>query len=1119
MIKTLLIANRGEIAVRLARAAAAAGLHSVAVAAADDTAGLHTRLAGEVRRLPGTGPAAYLDVPALTAIAAGLPQCAVHPGYGFLSESAAFARACRDAGAIFVGPSPDQLEELGDKVRARALAACCDVPVLPGSDGPVTQAQAIGFMAAIGRPVMLKAVAGGGGRGIRLARSAAELPAAFARATSEAERSCGDGRLYIEAALPAARHIEIQVVGDGSGHVADLGDRDCTLQRRNQKLIEIAPSPFISAELREALVSAATRMAAELALTGAATFEFLAGSSPAGGSSPGSQDDGFFFLEANPRLQVEHTVTEQATGVDLVLTQLALADGRTLDSLGLAEGRRPRGFAVQARVNTETQPAAGPPVPSAGLLTEFAVPTGPGVRVDTGGYRGYQAGTAYDSLLAKVIATAGSYAQALRTLAAALEQFGIAGPAVNLGFLRAVLARSEMASGRISTSFIEDHLAELTAAAGRDPSAASPEAAGPDTPPDPGLPPADLQGLTGLPSPLQGVVVSVAVAAGETIAPGQEVAVVEAMKMQYPVTSPVGGQVERVLAQAGAEVRAGDPLMAVLPAGEPGAQAPGNQAPALRDPGSGQPGGGQPGSGQQRADLAEVTARHEGVLDAARPEAVDRRRAKHARTARENVNDLCDPGTFREFGPLVIAGQRRRRPVGDLIRRTPGDGVITGFGQVNGTLFPPVASRALVIAFDDTVLAGTMGELARDKLKRTLAVAHQDHRPVVLFAEGGGGRAGDTDGRVGVTGWSLDVSVFHQFGQLSGLVPIVGVAAGRTFAANAGILACCDVIIATRDATIGVGGPAMVEGGRLGRYRPEEIGPVSVQAANGVVDVVVADEAEAVAAARTYLAFFQGEVAEWSCADQDAARALVPEDRRRAYDIRAVITTLADTGSVLELRRDFAAGMVTALARVQGKPVGIVANNPLHLGGAIDSPGADKASRFLRLCDAFDIPVLMLCDTPGMMVGPDAEAQASVRKMGRMFVTGANVSVPVFTIVLRKAYGIGAELMAGGWFRAPRFVISWPTGEFGGMNIEGNVQLGFAAELAAIADPAERRAFFDAKVAELYATGHAISVSTHFEVDDVIDPADSRGWISAGLETHVPEIPRRAKKLPYVDPW
>ena len=1090
MIKTLLIANRGEIAVRLARAAVTAGLHAVAVAAADDTAGLHTRLAAEVRRLPGRGPAAYLDVAALTAIAAELPQCAVHPGYGFLSESAAFARACAAAGAIFVGPTPDQLEELGDKVRARALAARCGVPVLPGSDGPVSLAQAREFLAAAGQPVMLKAVAGGGGRGIRLVRSAAELPAAFERATSEAERSSGDGRLYAEQALAAARHIEIQVLGDGSARVADLGDRDCTLQRRNQKLIEIAPSPFAGDGLRESLAAAARRMAAGLALAGAATFEFLVGA-----------DDRFYFLEANPRLQVEHTVTEQATGVDLVLAQLALAGGRTLDELGLADGARPRGFAVQARVNTETQRAAGPPVPGAGVLTEFAVPTGPGVRVDTAGYRGCQAGTAYDSLLAKVIATAGSYAGALRTLTAALGQFGIEGPAVNLEFLQAVLARPEVLSGQISTSFIEDHLPELAGPVLADPVLADPEvpAAG---------------GLAALPAPVQGVVVSVAVTEGESVAAGHEVAVIEAMKMQYPVISPAAGQVAQVLARPGAEVRAGDTLAFVLAAGEPGTAAqPGPMQPGLPGPMQADPGH------PPRADLAEVAARHEGVLDAARPEAVARRRAKNARTARENVDDLCDPGTFREFGPLVIAGQRQRRPVGELIRRTPGDGVVTGFGQVNGTLFPPPVSRSLVIAFDDTVLAGTMGELARDKLKRTLAVAAQDHRPVVLFAEGGGGRAGDTDGKVGVTGWSLDVSVYHQFGQLSGLVPIVGVAAGRTFAANAGILACCDVIIATRDANIGVGGPAMIEGGRLGRYRPEEIGPVSVQAANGVVDLVVADEAEAVAAARTYLAFFQGDVPEWGCADQRAAPALIPEDRHRAYDIRAVITTLADTGSVLELRRDFGPGLVTALARVEGRPVGIVANNPLHLGGAIDSPGADKASRFQRLCDAFDVPVLMLCDTPGMMVGPDAEAQASVRKMGRMFVTGANLSVPVFAIVLRKAYGIGAELMAGGWFRAPRFVVSWPTGEFGGMNIEGNVQLGYAAELAAITDPDERQAFFDAKVAELYATGHAISVSTHFEVDDVIDPADSRAWISAGLATHVAEIPRRAKKLPYVDPW
>jgi len=388
--------------------------------------------------------------------------------------------------------------------------------------------------------------------------------------------------------------------------------------------------------------------------------------------------------------------------------------------------------------------------------------------------------------------------------------------------------------------------------------------------------------------------------------------------------------------------------------------------------------------------------------------------------------------------------------------------------------------------------------------------------PVVFFTEGGGGRPGDTDA-TGVSG--LDCLAFNLFAGLSGLVPLVGINAGRCFAGNAALLGCCDVVIAVEGSNIGMGGPAMIEGGGLGVYTPDEIGPMSVQVPNGVVDVAVADEAEAVAVAKRYLSYFRGRAEAWTCADQDRLRTIVPDNRMRAYDTRTVIETLADEGSVIELRSAFGRGMVTALARIEGRPLGIVANNPAHLGGAIDADGADKASRFLQLCDAFDLPVLFLCDTPGIMVGPEAEETALVRHVSRLFVTGANLTVPFFTIVLRKGYGLGAQAMAGGSFKAPIFTIAWPTSEFGGMGLEGAVKLGFRKELEAVDDPVERDALFERMVAAMYEHGKGINAASHFEIDDVIDPFDSRRWIAAALDAAPPPPAREGKKRPNIDTW
>ncbi len=605
-------------------------------------------------------------------------------------------------------------------------------------------------------------------------------------------------------------------------------------------------------------------------------------------------------------------------------------------------------------------------------------------------------------------------------------------------------------------------------------------------------------------SPLQGVVVRVEVAVGDVVHAGQAVAVLESMKMEHVVAAEHDGAVVELAATAGDSVAAGAVLVRLgpVPAGASTA--------ATADTETHRP------TTAERFDLAEVRARHEVTLDEARPEAVERRRARGQRTARENIADLCDDGSFVEYGALAIAAQRRRRSVEDLIARTPADGLVGGTATVNAAQFAEDVARCVVLSYDFTVLAGTQGLQNHRKKDRLFELAAEQRLPVVLFAEGGGGRPGDTDG-TGVSG--LDCLAFHLFGRLSGLVPLVGITSGRCFAGNAALLGCCDVVIATEGSNIGMGGPAMIEGGGLGVFAPEDVGPLDVQVANGVVDVAVADEAEAVAVAKQYLSYFQGAVREWSCAEQSALRDVIPENRLRVYDVRAVIEGLADTGSVLELRRGFGPGMVTALARIEGRPLGIVANNPVHLAGAIDSTGADKAARFMQLCDAFDVPILFLCDTPGFMVGPEAETTALVRHCSRMFVTGANLTVPFFTIVLRKGYGLGAQAMAGGSFKAPMFTIAWPTGEFGGMGLEGAVRLGYRNELAAVEDLAEREALFQQMVARMYAHGKALNTATHFEIDDVIDPAESRRWITSALRSAAPTAPRASKKRANVDTW
>ena len=1101
----LLIANRGEIAIRIARAAAEIGLPTVAIFASDDATSLHVRQADESVALPGAGARAYLDVAAVVAAAQASGCDALHPGYGFLSENPELARACAKAGVRFIGPGVDALETFGDKVKAKALAARCGVPLIAGSDSAVSLEQAQAFLRSMGEggAIMIKAVAGGGGRGMRAVHREADLTEAYERCRSEARAAFGRDEVYVERLIVDARHIEVQVIGDASGAVSHLWERECSVQRRHQKLIEIAPSPSLGEALRARITQAAVTLARAAQYENLGTFEFLLDA-----QADPERPDAFVFIEANPRLQVEHTVTESVLGIDLVQAQIAVAAGATLAQLGLSQGEVPRarGHAIQLRINMETMDELGQARPTGGLIGVFQPPSGPGIRIDTFAYAGYRTSAAFDSLLAKLIVHSASprYEDAVAKARRALRELRIEGVATNAGFLEAVLAHADFAANRVNTRFIDERLVELLHGAPPAPRLYPDSEAGASQAPAAsgvsGAMPAPA-GTVAIASPQQGTVVSLDIEPGQRVAAGQAVAVLEAMKMEHVISAQCSGTVRAVATATGVTLMAGEPVAFIEPDETSETQAV--QAIAI-DP------------DHIRPDLAELIARQAFLRDENRPKAVARRRATGQRTARENIAQLFDEGSFHEYGGLSFAAQRKRRTIEDLIENTPADGVVSGIGTINAAQFGEEAARCMGLIYDYTVLAGTQGHMNHKKQDRMLQLAHRWRIPVVLYAEGGGGRPGDTEG-LGLTG--LDGPTFTQFARLSGLVPVVGVVSGYCFAGNAALLGCCDVIIATKNASIGMGGPAMIEGGGLGVYRPDEVGPVSMQEPNGVIDVLVDDEEQATEVARRYLSYFQGPLADWSCSDQRLLRHAIPENRLRVYDVRTVIEQLADTGSVLELRPNFGVGILTALIRIEGRPMGLIANNPMHLGGAIDAPAGDKAARFMQLCDAFDLPIVSLCDTPGFMVGPQAEQTGVVRHVCRMFVVGASVTVPMFTVVLRKGYGLGSQGMAAGGFHEPVFTVAWPTGEFGGMGFEGYVRLGYRKEMEAIADPAERQAFYERKLAELYENGKATSIASVLEIDEVIDPERTRDWIMAGLRSVPAPAPRQGRKRPCVDTW
>jgi len=1090
-IQRLLIANRGEIAIRIASTAADLEIGSVAVYAEDDAGSLHVRKADHACALSGSGVRAYLDIEQLVALAKQNRCDAVHPGYGFLSENAQFSRRCAEQGLVFVGAPAELLELLGDKARARQMALDNGTPLVPGLNAACTLDEVRSFHASLadGAAVMIKALAGGGGRGMRAVTDASQLEAAYQACREEARLAFGSGEVYVEQYIPRARHIEVQLLGDGSGSASHAWERECTLQRRHQKLLEIAPSPTLTDETRAPIIESALKLASAVKYRGLGTFEYLVDA---------DDPSKFYFMEINPRIQVEHTVTEEITGLDLIRAQIELASGHSLQELDLQREPPLNGFAMQARLNLERMQADGSTRPATGVVAVFEAPSGHGIRVDHALYSGCSVSPSYDTLAAKLIVSGKDYTSTLRRMQRCLRELRIEGVYSNRDFMLNLVSHPDVVSNRVDTDFISTAIATLIETHGQQPLFFESVVEMPTQ-----VDAIEVRhGRVGIASPTAGELIALETVVGQTVQAGQVVARVEAMKMEFAVQSDTDGTVMRVLAPAIGDVVQEGQLLVEIEPGEVDRGALQSEQEIDLD--------------SIRTDLAEVIARHEKTRDAARPQAVARRREEGKRTARENVADLFDEGSFNEYGAMAVAAQRQKYSEEQLIEISPADGLIVGTGSVNGDLFAPTAARCGVLAYDYTVMAGTQGFMNHKKTDRLLALAKQLEMPLVLFAEGGGGRPSDTD-YPAVAG--LDLHTFSALGELSGLVPTVAIAAGNCFAGNAALFGLCDLTIATHSASIGMAGPAMIEGGGLGRFRPDEVGPMSVQSPNGVVDIVVADEAEAVAVTKKYLAYFQGAVDGFESADQRRLRHLVPENRKQVYDMRGVIHTLADADSVLELRHEFARSAITALIRLEGKPLGLMANDPHYLGGAINADAGDKFARFISLCDAHDIPMVVLCDTPGFMVGPESEKQASVRHVARMFVAAANATVPIVTIVLRKGYGLGSMAMAAGGFGRPILSASWPSGEFGAMGLEGAVRLAARRELEKIDDPRERQAHFERLLAKLVARGKALNMASFLEIDAVIDPSDTRGWISRALASAPPVPPRHGKKRPFIDTW
>ncbi|MFN0088912.1 MAG: carboxyl transferase domain-containing protein [Acidimicrobiales bacterium] len=1122
--KRVLIANRGEIAVRIAKAAASLGVEPVAVYAPVDARSLHTRIAARALPLPGDGVDAYLDGHALIRLALDAGCDCVHPGYGFLAERAGFARACAAAGLTFVGPTPAALELFGDKVAARAHAAALGIPTVPGSDLLDSSEAALTTAEALGYPVMLKAAAGGGGRGMRVAAGPAELTEAYERCRSEAAAAFGDGTVYLERLVSRPRHIEVQILGDGFGSVVHLHERDCSVQLRHQKVVEVAPAPGLEPDLRGRIQADAVRLATAVGYQNAGTVEFLV--------SPDTSEH--FFIECNPRIQVEHTVTEQVTGLDLVELQFRLAAGASLASLGLADQEavgRPRGFAVQARVV-----AVG-----AGVLTGYKEPSGPGVRVDAHGYAGYAPPPQFDPLLAKVIGASGSAAtlhSALDRTRRALEEFHLTGVPTNVSQLRAILAHPAVRAGDARTTLL-DEAPELHAAA--QPAEGGPLAlfaeavsapTAPAAPPAPTRPPlAAPAGHAEVRCPMTASVLEVRARAGDMVAPGQTLLVVSAMKMETQLTAPCAGRVAAVVDAAAGDLLVEGEIAVVI---EPQATA-----------GAGAGGGGAASGGESpwSETLAEVATlarlAHERLAPASEDPGVVRQRSRGKLTCRERIALLLDEGSFREVGS--VAGFASYDGDGAISAFTPANHV-GGWGKIEG--------RPAVVCADDFTSRGGHADGAigaksfyLDRLSLELRV------PSIRLLDGssGGGsvaamvpeqrQQGEsaakessgaiTAGRPRVSGGGGSFLPGHlgstEYTEQLSAVPVVNLLLGSVVGIGAAKAVLGHFSVMVRDiAQLFVAGPPVVSHAMGYDITKEELGGWHIHCRNGSVDNLAETEEEAAALAKRFLSYLPTSVYEPppvlapDPADpperrEDELLTLIPRKRTTTFDVRRAIELMADRGSFFEIGPLWGTDQVTGFVRFNGAPLGVIASDSRHVnGGALTADGCDKLRRHLDLCDLFHLPLLNLVDNPGFAVGLEHERAGTIRRGAEWMVAFAQFSAPIFTVVMRRSFGV-----AGNNYATPRHTpsvrVAWPAADVGGIPPEGGIEAAYKRQLAEAEDPAALRAELEARIES--ARG-PLGPLSKFQMEEMIDPRDTRRLVCEWVDTAYRLVSQPARLAP-----
>ncbi|MFC4259636.1 carboxyl transferase domain-containing protein [Marinobacter lacisalsi] len=1081
-MERILVANRGEIAIRIIRAARQLGKETVAVYARDDAASLHVTYADQACELPREGAAGYLDARALVDAACRMGCTAVHPGYGFLSENADFARLCAAEGLRFIGPTPEILDLFGSKVKALQLARDAGVPVMPGTSEATSLEAARAFAGEHGA-VMLKAMAGGGGRGMRVVRDAGELDEAFERCCSEARQAFGNGDLYVEKLLLYARHIEVQVIGDGSGQVTHLWERDCTVQRRHQKLIEIAPSPVLDEHLREQILDAAVKLASHVNYSNIGTFEFLV------------SDEGFWFMEANPRLQVEHTVTEEITGIDLVQTQIHIASGQSLADLGLQTSPAPKGFAIQARVNLEELSEDGTSVPRAGLIRAFSPPSGPGIRVDTYGYAGYRSSHRYDSLIAKVIARGHDFPGAAKALSAALREFHIADIPTNTPLLRAILDHPDFLGGDYSTSFMADHMKALQgsmagqstlAPPGSPDSSPQDQTVGPDTT----ALPADYDPSDAIHAPMEGMIVSLDIAIGDRVRRGDPLMVIEAMKMEQSVRASHDGIVRSIAVKPGDVIRERS-ILAIIESSGTEASHEDSATGSLfteEDQGWG-------------AEVDEINRRLELAQEMGGPDKVGKQKAKGKLTARERVQALVDEGSFTELGALTGFGEYDEN--GELITVKPAN-FIGGTARLDG--------RRVTLGVDDFTLRASSGDAAIHAKQIFLEnYARQMRLPVVRLLDGASG------------GGSVKMALqngFHYVPLNPGwdavvdnlsLAPVVAAAVGPTVGLGAARLAMSHLAVMVR----GIGqaftaGPPVVKGSTGEDLTLEELGGTDIHAESGVVERMVGSEQEAFDVIRAFLSYLPRNVDELppreACDDpvdrcEESLLTAIPRNSRKPYDIGAILESIFDQGSVF-IYSEYGGSTVTALARLNGHPVGVLATNPLK-GVTMSVEGAQAATRLVDLCETFHLPLVSLTDQGGVSIGSAAERRGTIRHGVRAISAIYQARVPQAELILRRIFGVGGAGIVNRHRASPSW--SWPSGSWGSLPSRGGIEAAFSGQLNQAEDREQEMQRLERLMENI---ASPFRTAEKFGVQNMIDPRQSRRLLCEWVEDAYSTLPQ-----------